>query len=409
MKKVATQVGVVLVCVAGVSLVLMFFALSFPVFAVLLGGLAVFFLFIDPRHVVLVSLSLGVATLLVAGGLRVTGLQDSVYYRPDEKYAGDNAYAAGVDVTMPQPHGDLRALSTREDIPAEPRVVAFHTDNHGFRNERSYQGQPFVFVGDSFVAGTGITQPDLLTEQLYVTYGEDVYNLGYPGKIVDYVARMRAFKQEVDADARFILFIFEGNDFWKGDLFPGSHAVSPDEQGTRYEQFAKRFHGFRMYRYFFLMQQRLKVARRQPQRERVAVLQGAAGPMAFLTGSMQVVRRDSLLAHMATEIEGHLRPLQPDIAHIFFIPAKYRVYHHLLDNDAGVALDSLPHFQWELLKTASNRLSIPATDLTPSLIAASDSLLAEGKHTFWRDDTHWNADGIAVAAEVVWREVFSGK
>jgi len=40
-------------------------------------------------------------------------------------------------------------------------------------------------------------------------------------------------------------------------------------------------------------------------------------------------------------------------------------------------------------------------DLTQALVNESKRLLPEGKLTFWRDDTHWNPDGIAVAAQIV--------
>jgi hypothetical protein len=33
-------------------------------------------------------------------------------------------------------------------------------------------------------------------------------------------------------------------------------------------------------------------------------------------------------------------------------------------------------------------------DLTPALVARSETLLADGRFTWWRDDTHWGGEGI---------------
>ena len=41
------------------------------------------------------------------------------------------------------------------------------------------------------------------------------------------------------------------------------------------------------------------------------------------------------------------------------------------------------------------------TDLTPALIRRSEALLASGRFTWLRDDTHWNGAGVDAAAEVV--------
>ena len=35
----------------------------------------------------------------------------------------------------------------------------------------------------------------------------------------------------------------------------------------------------------------------------------------------------------------------------------------------------------------------------PALRAAAPGHLKEGRHLYWRDDTHWNAEGIRIAAE----------
>ena len=146
---------------------------------------------------VTVSLTLVLVTVLYGLVLKVTGFEDSIYYRPDEKYVrfdysnNHRIYQSNVHIDMPMPHGDLRAMTT-EDI-AEPRRIQFHTDADGFRNERNYHGQRYVLVGDSFAAGNSNSQEDLLVTQLVRDHGLDTYSLAYPGNVADYAAYVRGF------------------------------------------------------------------------------------------------------------------------------------------------------------------------------------------------------------------------
>ncbi|MBM3561390.1 MAG: hypothetical protein FJX53_16260, partial [Alphaproteobacteria bacterium] len=47
------------------------------------------------------------------------------------------------------------------------------------------------------------------------------------------------------------------------------------------------------------------------------------------------------------------------------------------------------------------RRGIAFVDLTPSLAEAAQAGLAHGRLVYWRDDTHWNAAGIDVAAAAI--------
>jgi len=96
-----------------------------------------------------------------------------------------------------------------------------------------------------------------------------------------------------------------------------------------------------------------------------------------------------------------LTPIRNKIAHIFFIPSKYRVYYKHLNrlnpSDPVVLADR----QWEYVQSVGLKLGIKTTNLTPALIEASDRLLASNRLTYWRGDTHWNKYGVATAAKVV--------
>ena len=95
------------------------------------------------------------------------------------------------------PFGDLVAIDgrTRAAI-AEPRLVKYHTDSLGFRNDADYAGQQVLLVGDSIVAGSGSTQADILSDQLKRDYGIDAYNLAFPGELHSYVRYVQGFFQD---------------------------------------------------------------------------------------------------------------------------------------------------------------------------------------------------------------------
>lgn len=122
--------------------------------------------------------------------------------------------------------------------------------------------------------------------------------------------------------------------------------------------------------------------------------------MAFYKEYMTVAEREVLPEN--PEIETSIWSLKDSITHIFFIPTKYRVYYkHIADSSHKKVGEGLPNKQWELVQIVGKKFDIPVTDLTPALIEESDNLLQEQILTYWRDDTHWNKHGIAVAADMV--------
>ena len=347
---------------------------------------------------VTVSLTLVLVTVLYGLVLKVTGFEDSIYYRPDEKYVrfdysnNHRIYQSNVHIDMPMPHGDLRAMTT-EDI-AEPRRIQFHTDADGFRNERNYHGQRYVLVGDSFAAGNSNSQEDLLVTQLVRDHGLDTYSLAYPGNVADYAAYVRGFVNRHGGNVRVLLFLFEGNDFEESR---GRKASALARYGRRYYEM---FSGFNTYRVTMSLYKRLTRGRNIRAGSDLEIADLGGKKMAFYKLYADVTRRASL-----SEPEGFERAIEsmrPYIEHVYFIPTKYRVYAKHLQPGAA-----LPNAQWEYLDGVCRKFQMRCTDLTGPLTRESDALLKKGEFTWWRDDTHWNRHGIAVAARVVAAELGS--
>lgn len=80
---------------------------------------------------------------------------------------------------------------------------------------------------------------------------------------------------------------------------------------------------------------------------------------------------------------------------VVMVPSKYRVYEPLMRG--GRPIESA----YIQLASSLRENGIACLDLTPILSAQAAALLATGRYNFHDDDTHWNADGAALAARAI--------
>lgn len=116
--------------------------------------------------------------------------------------------------------------------------------------------------------------------------------------------------------------------------------------------------------------------------------------MGFLHGYAEVVQRQTFDDY--NFVRDRLTEAMPDF--VLFVPDKYRIYSRLFDDSA---VDQLPNAQWDYLSSVTARLGIPAVNLTEPLIERAQQIISDGRTVFWRDDTHWNREGISVGAAEV--------
>ena len=347
--------------------------------------LAIGYLFIGAGNALLLTFSLALFTGGFAIALKLTGLDRSMYYRPNEmlQVPDDDfirVYQPNTRVQMRSPFSDIQANSPVGIL--EPRDIEWVTDALGFRNRTSYHGQRHVLVGDSFVAGEGNTQACTLTDLLQNQHGLDTYALGHPGAgLPEYDRYIRAFRQRHGSDFKVALFIYEENDF--NPFEPLQHR--PASLWQKYHQVLKDNPVYRYTRWMYAR------TFKPTNHDRPVMRRIAGQDYAFLPGYVKVVQN----AHPLQEAEMRwlpvLRELRGQIGHIFFIPGKYRVLAPFLEQP-----ETLPNAQWDYLERTARALDIPVTDLTGPLLAEQAR-----QPTFWRADTHWNCAGTAAAARAV--------
>jgi hypothetical protein len=369
---------------------LLLYGLPLPALAVVWLLLCMWLYRAGPAAAMLAAISIACFTLLLNITIGATGLERGIYYRPHEQMTARSAdfgetFRPNSRTTLNALFGDIEALEMAGI--KEPHEIAYVTDSLGFRNPADYRGQTFVLVGDSFLAGANDTQSCLITEQLREYHGVDTYNLGFPGNMDEYVQRIAAFRKANGKAFKMALFVFEGNDFQP-------FTNSPVEKMN----FLKAYHAFfketalwRYTRWLYLRAQKKdKNAGHKPHVRRIG-----KADIAFLKRDLPLASNTSPPNESDLRFVDAFQILKPNLVQIFFVPVKYRVYAKWL------AEKPLPNAQLDYLQQAANQAGIPVFDLTPILAREAERMLPGGEYVYWRDDTHWNCNGMrAVAAPI---------
>ncbi len=335
-----------------------------------------------------------------------------LYRSPDDMLAtfdyrmGHGRYKPNRQGTMFIPYGDMVVFDERtKDAIAESRQVRYHTDSYGFRNDTDYVNEKVLLVGDSFIAGSGSSQENLLSRQLKQDYGIPAYNLAFPGALHSYVRYVQGFFKTHPSKAQVLLFLFEGNDFpilRPQKAAQAKKSASPSSSSSFKivrKELQQSLKELLVYRYAYSWYHLLKKKFRPEAYPQITVIKLRSPDelyMGFLNSYMAVTRRHSYDG--GEEFLPKLARIQDQLTGIFFIPTKFRVYYDLLDLESH---PRLPHAQWDYVQKQASRLGVRCVDLTGPLKEESQRLLPEGQLTFWKDDSHWNRFGMAVAARTI--------
>ncbi|MEZ5550331.1 MAG: hypothetical protein R3E82_05545 [Pseudomonadales bacterium] len=358
---------------------------------------------------VLFASSALVCTLILEALLRLTGgVLPSPYYRPHEFLVEGDRYRSNEDVSMLSPHGDLLAIDpTLDRALAYPKQLEFKTDSIGYRNVTDYGGEKLILIGDSFVVGNGNTQADSLSEIMRREQGISSYSMAFPNGPLGYSRIADEARTRFGPDICLVIAFFEGNDFQPIDkqdlalrqMTPSLlRTVAKNYSATLKEWFevSKVFYGLYTQS---LEKIRLSIASTQASsgnllsESKTIVEQVGGTSMAFLSGYAEVTRREEY--DDFGFLENQLASSRPDL--VLFIPEKYRVYSALMNRP----VQQLPDAQLSLLRRVTSDLGIELIDSTKALEERSRVLLESGEFTFWPDDTHWNRNGIEVAAKLL--------
>ncbi len=319
-------------------------------------------------------------------------------------------FAASKSFYNPWSYGDLSSLG---NFPAlrEYRSERFTTDKWGFRNPPALAEGAAVgmlFLGDSFGAGAGNSDEDTLPAQLGQRLGSPVYNLS--GGPLARLADIRRLAQALKFKAGVLVYeIFERNGP-PAITTPTDAMFKPPTSGAEpsgIERVEARVTNLKISRLEILVSKwkraglawwRGELPSSNPDVVATTLRDGSS--MLFLRHEIGIVTADrpfpiDYFVWLREELSrDHL-----DVV-VALVPSKFTVY------SAMVAEPALPSPTSAVLARAAGELEgrgVRAVDLTPALVRAAASEYQQGRLLYWRDDTHWNAKGIRVAAD----EIFS--
>jgi len=364
-----------------------------PLIADLAWGafLIVLVLRVKVGNLILLACSILVAFMMCETVFRVLPDKPTTFYRPHEKFQSSPNYRPNVDERFDMPHGDLLALDFL--APAgikEPRRVRFKTDRLGYRNDLDYHGQKIILVGDSFVVGNGSDQDEILPNVLKREHGLDAYLAAYPGHPNDYCRRIKELLNTIDERAVALAFIFEGNDF----ITPRRHPDAPDPY-DRFKAAAIKFLGLEYPRFLFNLARQAGWVLHRPGLQPVEVYRVGKREVGFYGNYIEA----ALAAQPRLRLEPGECPAEvmARLKAVFFIPTKYRVYFYLLSDHQGRRLPEPPP-AYLVTEKFFAAYGVPVIDLTAVLRQKARELIDRDRYVFWRDDTHWNGEGLKAAA-----------
>ena len=280
---------------------------------------------------------------------------------------------------------------------AVKREVQWQTDRYGYRKRNTpIKRHEIVIVGDSMAAGGGLTQNDMLSEVLEERLGVSVYPYA-PRRLSNFLRDSRFLRYPPD------IVIFETAENQIALLTPLSERQkAPNTKGflTEFFRQARETQGVqslgvfldRAYKNNMLNYFRAKLRRKvAPDKPRYNY---RAGSMLFLEGmaANKDIPKKLIDAHTQM-IEGYCRAVQERGIHFIFLPVpnKETIYHDLLpDPKRPVYLD---HLMSEVKKKGVETINLQ--DAYEREYHKHSTLL------YWLDDTHWNAKGVEIAADLI--------
>lgn len=329
-------------------------------------------------------------------------------YRAHDQYTKGKRYQPGIDVNGVSVFGDLCATSGAQNPAQCPfwagrRDYRFVTDARGWKTLQPLESADLVIVGDSFLAALGGDQmTDQLGWQLKGLTGLNYYEAAHPGDPGDYLQRILELDRERPMARRYILLVYEGNDLAvkERSFSIAIDPTAPDERlllrvwrdllDNRLPEILNP--PLARLLSIYAESYRLQRNRRTHAAFDASEIRSIGGmPVAFSINNT-LVSRDPGLSLPRSLDPDELGYLKDKIKCIVLVPTKSSVY---LD-DRSLAQ------RHPLLATDFQRLrqrGIQTLDLTPGLRAAARA--GGSELLYWSDDTHWNRNGIRVAARTM--------
>ena len=315
-------------------------------------------------------------------------------FEPNRRYVRDWSY------------GDAAAMGNLPDL-RQYRPEAFTTDARGFRNAgiASEHTPTAILAGDSFAVGSGVEDGATLSTALSGALSCTVYNAAGVPPDPD---RLRALARDLGMRRGLVLHAYAE------EVVPPSVPTSTKRALNRRIVDASSTVGrlAGLARGFVLVSP-LRIASEKaikqisndsilPNAYAAHVVRGRltnGDAMLFVASKLDYVRsRRTASAEYWTWLQRELRADDLELL-VVLVPSKYTVYRSMLVEPA-----ERDHDQRNFLGTLEDALAaagVPVINLTLPLAREAARRVDAHEYLYWRDDIHWNREGIRVAASTI--------
>ena len=345
--------------------------------------------------------------------------ENKIFYRAHERFflSEESKYIKNINYKMKMPHGDIPALDVcykKQNI-FQPREQLFITDENGFRNDKFKINQAdIILIGDSFIAGSSNSQEYIPANILSKLINKNVYAITSISTPEEYERHISENLNNFKKTAKLYLFYFSGNDFIyettqeKNFKYYNSIPINPIKYNIRFgyerlERNKDKFH-IKYLKKFYEKNYFYKKIRPQSQRffKKALIKWTKTCPIKYKSiKNNDVGFYYNFFEHNFNSKTYIIKDKEilKRIDKIFYIPTKFEVYRDFIENADNS--NSIKVKNFEFLKKEYNLINKDVYDLTETLIRQASNSLKNNKFIFWKDDTHWNSDGIQAAMEFV--------
>ena len=328
-----------------------------------------------------------------------------------KKFSFENKYKKNINKLVKSPQGDLIALDTctekihNYEIDGDDQQ--FVTDELGFRNKpNAIKQSNYILVGDSIIMGSRLSQENILSEKLTSNSNIKFANIAIGGtgpKI--YESNMIEILPILKNNQKFLLFYFEGNDFYfnkKNENFYWYGIKIPKYKYKLrfgYERIERNKDKFFKKKYFkknYLYQN----IRPHSQRFYNKLLSKWTNSCLV---EWKIINNQKVgflyKYYQINQHETHIiknKDLIKKIKKVFFVPTKYSVYENYFNNKISKINRKN---KYEFLKKEYKKLNIEVIDLTKVFQLNSKNQIKNNKFLFFQDDTHLNELGKKVLTD----------
>ena len=294
-------------------------------------------------------------------------------------------------------NGDLSSLDNKFKKKYQnlnQKKIKIITDSFGFRNEIYPKNADYIFLGDSFMHQSNISQEKILNYILNNNKKLRTYNAGLASTdISHYFETMKFFKDKMNLkEKKYVMFIFQGNDFLN---------YNPNDNNNYHKNIDNYFlHSYFKFKIFFNFYNTFKYFSYYFKNSDnfVKVYEYNIDDQNVLF-KFDYIYKDNFKVSKINSIFEKYKNYMPDM--IVFIPTKYEVYCDLINNSKCT---NSKHFS--VLNSSLSKQQIKILDTTKFFKEKSKIFLEkDNKLLYENDDTHLNELGIKLLSDFVYKNL----